>query len=292
MTYFSVITPSWNQSAYLGKCLESVEAQGEADVEHIVFDNCSDDGSAEVAAGFSLVNFRSEPDSGQSNAVNKGFAAARGEVVCWLNSDDAYPAGTLRRVREAFADPEVHVIFGDALQVVPGGGEPVRAAGYFASRLDLVRWWTPAVKLHQPAVFFRRSVLERVGGLREDLHYAMDYEFWWRLSEVFAFRPVPEVLAIQHRQVESKTVKHWDRVLEERERIFSPHYGLIDGGNRRALLREREVALAELDLKTAWSLPAGERRRRCELLARAVRRRPAVLASASALGLLRRVVFD
>lgn len=292
MIFFSVVTPSWNQAEFLGQCLESVASQDVTDFEHIVFDNCSDDRSSEVAARFPHVDFRRERDRGQSDAVNKGFAAARGEIICWLNSDDAYPAGTFEKVRVAFENPDVHVIFGDALQVTPGAGAPVEATARFDSRLDLIRWWSPLVKLHQPAVFFRKSVLKRIGGLREDLHFAMDYEFWWRMSGAFEFRRVSEPLAIQHRQVDSKTVKHWDRVLEERERIFSPHYGLVDGGDRRALLRERDAALAEFDLLTAWTLPPDASSRRQELFLRAVSRRPAVLASTSALGLLKRIVLE
>lgn len=257
--YFSVITPSWNQGAFIGKCLESVVAQGDADYEHLVFDNCSTDGTAQVVNRFPQVCFYSEPDRGQSDAVNKGLRTARGEIICWLNSDDAYPAGVFEKLREAFADPAVEVIFGDVLQVAYDGGGEARAPGRLESRLDFIRWWSSAVKLHQPAIFFRRSVLAKSGFLREDLHYAMDYEFWWRLSESHRFHYLPEILAIQHRQPDSKTIRNWVKFYEERERVFAPFYGLIDNGDRGALIKEKKAVMARNYLQNAYAAVQNDR---------------------------------
>jgi glycosyltransferase involved in cell wall biosynthesis len=126
--FFSVITPSWNQGEFLARCLECVQRQGSDDYEHLVFDNCSTDASAMVAADFPCVRFVREADRGQSHAVNKGLAAARGEIICWLNADDAYPAGVFTRLRELFADPQCDVVFGDVEQVAYDGRPPQRAA--------------------------------------------------------------------------------------------------------------------------------------------------------------------
>jgi len=183
--FFSVVTPSWNQGKFLRGCVESVLAQGDGDFEHWVFDNCSMDGTAEVAAGFSHLRFCSERDRGQSDAVNKGLRAARGEVVCWLNSDDEYAPGAFERLRRAFADPGTMVVFGDARQVGYGGAGDVVARGRFEKREDFVRWWGGGVKLHQPAVFFRRSVAEGVGILREDFYNAMFNDYWLLVSDFF-----------------------------------------------------------------------------------------------------------
>ena len=291
MPFFSVITPSWNQGAFLGGCIESVLAQGDADFEHIVYDNVSTDETAAVAARYPHLVFTREKDRGQSHAVNKGFAAARGEIICWLNADDAYPAGLFPRLREIFADPSVHVVFGDVRQVADGGGEGDEVAAAFDDRLDLVRWWTSRVRLHQPAVFFRRSAAIAAGPLREDLHYAMDYEYWWRLSEKFPFRQVRGVLAVQHRQPESKTMRAWHKVLAERERIFSPHYGLVDGGKRAQLLREKNNRLAEIHLQNAFSSAAVDRGAALSNLRRAFAANPALLGKPAWLGVLRRCFF-
>lgn len=252
MPFFSVITPSFNQGAYLETCIRSVLAQNEPDFEHWIFDNRSTDETAAVAKKYPHLHFISEPDRGQSDAVNKGFRAATGEIICWLNADDAYEIGAFAKIRAAFADPAVNVVYGNARQVTYDGSGTLPAPAKFGSRLDFIRWWSPDVKLHQPAIFFRRSILGEVGGLREDLHYALDYEFWWRISERHAFHYLPEVLAIQHRQPESKTILAWDRVLRERERIFAPHYDLLTNYSRARLDRERRQCLARIHLQEAF----------------------------------------
>jgi glycosyltransferase involved in cell wall biosynthesis len=264
--YFSVITPSFNQGTYIGRCLRSVAGQGEADVEHWVIDNCSTDETREVVGKHPGVQFVSEPDRGQSDAVNKGFKRARGEIICWLNSDDAYPPGLFAQLAEAFSDPEVRVVFGDVGQVTYDGSPNQRVEARFEDRLDLVRWWSRRARLHQPAVFFRRQTREQAGLLREDLHYAMDYEYWWRMSEQTAFHYIPEVLAIQHRQPESKTVLDWRKVYQEREKIFSPYYHLVDGGNRRALFAEKRRAMADRYLGEAFAAASSKPRAALGLL--------------------------
>lgn len=262
-------------------------AQGDADYEHLVFDHCSTDETARVVARFPRVRFQSEPDGGQSDAVNKGFRAARGEIICWLNSDDAYPAAVFERLRKAFADPAVEVVFGDVLQVAYDGRDDVRAAGRFESRRDFVRWWSSAVKLHQPAVFFRRSVLADAGLLREDLHYVMDYEFWWRLSEKHRFHYIPEILAIQHRQPDSKTIRSWPKVYEERERVFAPFYGLIDGGDRRTLMKEKKTTMARCHLRNAFAALSADRASSRADIFRAWRESPRAVLNLENLGLVK-----
>lgn len=256
--YFSVITPSWNQGTYLGECIESVLRQGDPDFEHLIFDNCSTDSTADVITRYPHVRCVGESDRGQSDAVNKGFLAAKGEVICWLNSDDAYPEGLFQRLRELFADPAVDVVFGDVLQKNYDGSDDGLAVARFEKRVDLVRWWSRDVKLHQPAIFFRRSVREKTGLLNEALHYAMDYEYWWRMSEKHRFQYVSEVLAIQHRQPESKTIMAWHRVMEERERIFSPYQQML-GEDAGSLSKERRQSLARLYLTNAWSVVSADR---------------------------------
>lgn len=274
MNFFSVITPSFNQGAYLETCIRSVLAQGEPDFEHWIYDNQSTDESATVAAKFPHLRFISERDRGQSDAVNKGFRSATGEIICWLNADDAYEVGAFAKIRAAFTDPTVKVVYGDARQVTYDGAGTIPAPAKFDSRLDLIRWWSPDVKLHQPAIFFRRSLLEEVGGLREDLHYALDYEFWWRVSERHAFHYLPEVLAIQHRQPESKTILAWDRVLRERERIFAPHYDLVTNYSRTQLDAERRQSLARIHLQDAFLGAAEQPARALRKFGQALRESP------------------
>lgn len=287
--YFSVITPSWNQGVYIGECIESVLGQEDADFEHLIFDNCSTDSTAQVISAYPYVRCVREADWGQSDAVNKGFLAARGEIICWLNSDDAYTAGLFRRLRKLFDDPEVNVVFGDVLQRNYDGTSDLIAPARFKNREDLVRWWSRDVKLHQPAIFFRRRVIENIGLLNESLHYAMDYEYWWRISEQYYFQYVPEVLAIQHRQPESKTIMAWHRVLQEREAIFSPYYHLLGRENLTTLMREKKQQLAGQYLQNAWAaIPSDSASARLNYF-RAFRESPIAALSVKNLGLIRRV---
>jgi glycosyltransferase involved in cell wall biosynthesis len=288
--YFSVITPSWNQGEYLGECIESVLRQGDASFEHLIFDNCSTDSTAEVVSRYPHVRCVRERDRGQSDAINKGFLGAKGEIICWLNSDDAYPRGLFKRLKEIFSDPGVDVVFGDVLQKNYDGSADQVAPARFEKREDLVRWWSRDVKLHQPGIFFRRSVRERVGLLNECLHYAMDYEYWWRMSERHRFQYVPEVLAIQHLQPASKTITAWPCFYEEREKIFAPHYGMIDGGNSGALAQERRMTMAQNYMQLAWSAPARSKVV-WENITRAIGEDPSFIVKPELLGLLSRAVI-
>lgn len=285
--YFSVVTPSFNQGEYIRACLQSVAGQGDDGYEHLVIDNRSTDRTSEEVARFPRACFRSEPDNGQSDAVNKGFRLAAGEILCWLNSDDAYPPGIFARLRQLFSDPAVHVVFGDAEQISYEGRGSLRAEARLDDRLDLVRWWSGKARIHQPATFFRRSVFQSVGGLRDDLHYAMDYEYWWRISGHFRFLRVPEVLAIQHRQPASKTVLNWQKVYMEREKIFSPYYHLVDSGNRRALMREKHAAMATRYLGEAFAVSRTQPAAALRLLARSLAESPRTILSPRWLGILR-----
>jgi len=289
--YFSVITPSYRQGAFIGRCIESVASQGDPSFEHLVLDNLSDDETPQVVARFPHVRFLSEPDRGQSHAINKGFLAARGEIICWLNSDDFYPPGLFARLREIFANPSVQVVFGDVEQCDAIGLPGVRVPARWERREDLVRWWSREVRLHQPAIFFRRSVREATGLLNESLHYAMDYEYWWRMSAAFPFLYIPEVLAVQIRQPDSKTIRAWRRVYAEREKIFCPHYHLIDGGNRRRLLLEKRRAMSRRYLGDAFAAAARDPREALALLTISLLEWPPTLANPQWLGVIRRVIF-
>lgn len=286
--YFSVITPSYNQGNFIGPCLQSVVDQGDADYEHLIFDNCSTDSTATVVSEFPNVKFFPEKDRGQSDAINRGFRAARGEIICWLNSDDTYPVGLFPRLRTIFSDESVEVVFGDVEQIGYNGSGSLRAAATFENRLDLVRWWSSKARLHQPAVFFRRAVMEATGYLREDLHYAMDYEYWWRMSENHRFHYLPEILAVQHRQPDSKTVLDWQKVYIEREMIFQPFYGLIDNGDPGSLGREKSRAMAAKYLGEAFALSGLNRVEAMKLLAKSFKENPAGILCPSWLGVLRR----
>lgn len=291
--YFSVITPSFNQGKFLDACIKSVSDQGVEDYEQIIIDNCSTDETREILAHCAekeSIKVICEPDQGQSEAVNKGFRQAQGEIICWLNSDDAYLPGVFDRLRKIFSDPCVDVVFGDVRQVSYDGRSPERLKAIFDNRNDLIRWWSSRAKLHQPAIFFRRSVQEKIGFLREDLHYAMDYEYWWRLSGEYSFFYLDEELAIQHRQPDSKTIKAWHHVLEEREKIFSPFYSLLHL-DQKSLQREKRKALAQHYLLQAYAIACKNRLLAWFYLREAFFQAPSIVLRFSSLGLMKQLII-
>ena len=191
----SIITPSYNQKQFLGETLSSVASQGYPRIEHIVIDGGSSDGSAELIRQHAdaLTYWVSEKDRGQSHAINKGFALATGDVLTWLNSDDTFLPGALEVVGQVFADhPDVDFVYGDFLYT-DVAGRPMRRRHVFASMLYETLLYHDY--LGQPAVFFRRTLLEKVGPVDESLHYCMDWDLFLRMWKVCRPRHVAAVLA-------------------------------------------------------------------------------------------------
>lgn len=202
----SIITPSFQQAAFLSECLASVRSQDYPELEHIAVDGGSTDGSKEIlAADGGLSWWCSEADRGQSHAINKGLQHATGAVFGWLNSDDLLLPGALRKVGEAFAsDPELLVHGGLRLmQEADGRRGPLPlddAADHASLFID--------PKINQQSTFFRLDAVRSIGGVEEELHYAMDLELWWQL--LFAhgtahLRFDPVELAVFRMHVDSKT---------------------------------------------------------------------------------------
>jgi glycosyltransferase involved in cell wall biosynthesis len=186
MTTLSIITPSYNQAAFLDQTLRSVVSQREHVHEYFVYDAASTDGSPAVIRRYErhIDYWVSERDKGQSDAIARGFARATGDYVAWLNSDDVYLPGALAAVRAALAaHPEWDVVSGwhariDAdSRVLSAHRTPPESRGK-------ARWG--AFHPNQPTVFFRRSLYERLGGLNADLHLVMDTDLWFRMLDAGA----------------------------------------------------------------------------------------------------------
>lgn len=191
----TVVTPSYNQGQFLGETLQSVKSQGYARTEHIVIDGGSSDSSVDVIRAHEahLSYWVSERDRGQSHAINKGFARATGDVLAWLNSDDTLLPGTLAIVGEAFAKhPDVDLVYGDFLYT-DAAGRPLRRRHVFASMMYETLLYHDY--LGQPAVFFRRSLLDDVGAVDESLDYCMDWDLFLRMWRVCRPLHVAAVLA-------------------------------------------------------------------------------------------------
>jgi glycosyltransferase involved in cell wall biosynthesis len=181
---FSIVTPSYNQGAFIGRTLESVAGQGVASLEHLVMDGGSRDDTCRIlAASGPGVTWVSEPDRGQTDALNKGLRRSRGQIIGWLNSDDVYFPGALEAVETIFdRHPDVDVVYGlaDHIDTEDEFIAPYPVEAWDPERLD------STCIICQPALFFRRGLLERCGYPDESLDYCMDYEYWLRLRDAGA----------------------------------------------------------------------------------------------------------
>ncbi|MBV6403743.1 MAG: glycosyltransferase [Flavobacteriales bacterium] len=212
----SIITPSFGQAAYVEECLTSVAGQP-VPVQHIVVDGGSRDGSRELIARHAdrLHWWCSEPDRGQSDAINKGLAHATGTVVNWLNSDDLLLPGALRHVADAFAaDPGLLVYGGRVVHRTAGGDRPFERQNDAGQVTRLFR--DPVI--NQPATFYRMDVVQELGGVDPALRYVMDVELWWQVlfrhgAAHLRFEPLD--LAVFRLHEESKTVTAHHGFLDE-----------------------------------------------------------------------------
>jgi glycosyltransferase involved in cell wall biosynthesis len=186
----SIVMPSFNHARYLKQAIASILDQGDSDVEVIVIDGGSTDGSVEFLQTLpDSVNWVSEHDGGQADALNKGFALARGGIIGWLNSDDFFKPGVFNVVRHAFEDPDVGWIVGQVRFFFEEFGLEVTQECPVISLTSLL--CDPDI-VRQQGAFYRRSMLEKVGGWDAQLHLAMDFDLWVRLSRIV------EPLMIRH----------------------------------------------------------------------------------------------
>ena len=202
----TVVTPSYNQGRFLEQTIRSVLLQGYPDLEYIVIDGGSTDESAEVINKYErhLAHWVSEPDRGQSHAVNKGFAQATGQIMCWLNSDDFYLPGALQTVAESLADSRSHAVVGHVLKVYEDGRPAEKLEGRYEGLVRLLQFWK-GYRMHQSSIFWRREVFEQTGFLDESQHYIMDFDYWVRIARRFDFTNVDQILsgATYHRHAKT-----------------------------------------------------------------------------------------
>lgn len=233
----SVITPSYQQAAYLEYTLQSVLAQDFGPIEYLVVDGGSRDGSLEVIRRYSnrLAWWVSEPDSGQAEAINKGLRRARGEVVAWLNSDDLYLPGALAEAVAALrAQPEAGMVYGDAITI--------DAQGRYLNTLAFGDWGLAELMnfriICQPAVFMRRSVLERAGLLDPSYHFMLDHHLWVRMASLAPVRHVASLWAAARHHPGAKNVAQSAGFSEEARRLLGwmqtePYLAPLVAQNRR-----------------------------------------------------------
>ena len=216
----SIITPSYNQAAYLEQTIRSVLEQDYHQIEYMVVDGGSADGSVDIIRKYdgTLAWWVSEADSGQAAAINKGFARASGEIVAWLNSDDYYLPNTISAVMELFAKhPEAGLIYGDVISV-DGAGNPINIQRFQPYKVDDLM----AFKIiSQPAVFMRRSILEKAGFLDPNYHFLLDHHLWLRIAQLSPMIYTPQTLAAARYHGDAKNISSAEQFGPEAFKILA-----------------------------------------------------------------------
>lgn len=180
----TIVTPSYNQAAYLPRTIESVIGQTYGEIEYIIFDACSTDGTAAILDAYEnhprVSRIVRERDNGQTDAINKGFRVARGEIVGWINSDDILPVDIVERSVRAFRqDPGVGLTYCD-IEYIDHAGSPFNLVAAHP-RYDLDYLLNSCFNVFQPGSFYRKSVVESAGYLDDKLKYCMDLDLWLKL---------------------------------------------------------------------------------------------------------------
>lgn len=218
----SVITPSYNQAQFIRATIDSILSQDYPDLDYWVIDGGSTDGTVEILKSYGdKIQWVSEKDKGQTDAINKGLSRAKGEVLAYLNSDDVYLPGTLKRVGEYYANTGADWITGDCT-VIDVEGKPISGnwliAGY---KRFLMAIYSPTLlriadsMLPQPSTFWSRKAWEKVGKFNESYRYVMDYDYWLRMSQYFKPHDLGVALSGFRSQPDSKSETSRDKLMAE-----------------------------------------------------------------------------
>ena len=236
----SIITPSFNQARYIEATIQSVLAQDYPRIEYIIVDGASTDGTVDVIKKYegkggvippntgertsprqnrTISSWVSEPDKGQTDAINKGFARAKGDILAWINSDDTYEAGAVgAAVKFLLEHPSVGMVYGDCNFINESG----RVIGKFNSaQTDYRLLQRGYVHIPQQTAFFRADLWKQVGPLDPSFYFAMDYDLWTRLAARSRIQYVPQTWANFRLHTSGKTIVADDRCWPEMVRV---HY--------------------------------------------------------------------
>jgi GT2 family glycosyltransferase len=241
----SIVTPSFNQGAYLEETLRSVLLQGYPNLEYIVMDGGSADQSVEIIRRYApwLASWVSEPDRGQVDAIAKGWARSSGAILAYLNSDDTYlPNAIANAVNALTTYPAAVAICGGELLINAQGIVIAERFVQSATLDDLLHFkFVP-----QPSIFLRRETFLRAGGLDSSFQVVFDFELWTRVVQLGAMQCIPQTLGTTRWHTSAKSFTQRLRVLAELERVIQKIFSSAIGARFSA--RERRALAARLHL--------------------------------------------
>ncbi|WP_218230769.1 glycosyltransferase [Paenibacillus chitinolyticus] len=219
----SIITPSYNQGKFIRETIESVLNQDYPNIEYIVIDGGSKDETVDILKRYGeKINWVSEKDNGQADAVNKGILRAKGDFIGWLNSDDTYLPGAIQKAMDFLTiHTDVSMVYGEGFHVKENGEIMER---YPTEPFNYLRL-AETCFICQPTGFFRKEIFEKVGLLKEDLHLCMDYELWMRIGKSNSIAYIPDYLATSRMYEDNKTLSRRKEVYEEVIATVKKYYG-------------------------------------------------------------------
>ena len=217
---FSIVTPSYNQGQFIDYTIQSILRQeGDFYIDYIVMDGNSTDETMKIVEDYArqikeksypikckgiTMRYQSKKDKGQADAINKGFALAKGDIYAWLNSDDVYVNPyTLKKVAGLFEDKNVNFVYGRGVDI-QRDGQIIRETPFVTEgRMDLLKEMDYVL---QPSSFWRSSVWKKTGLLNIKMHYAFDWDYWVRIAKNFQFTFYDDILSANRLYPENKTL--------------------------------------------------------------------------------------
>ncbi len=221
----SIITPSYNQGAFIERTIQSVLSQEYPNLEYIIMDGGSTDETVSILKKYEgQLIWKSKKDRGQAHAINKGMNVATGEIVAFLNSDDTYQPGTLRQVGEIFAaHPNIHFLYGHGRLIDADDKE----IGFYNTLYENHEKLAESCGISQPSAFWRKAIMSTVGDFDESYSYTMDYEYWMRVSAHYPLYWEPKIVANTRIHPDAKTSAFTHALHKEAIRAVKKHYGFV-----------------------------------------------------------------
>jgi glycosyltransferase involved in cell wall biosynthesis len=226
----TIVTPVFNGRKFIKNVIKNIQDQEYKNVEHIIIDGGSTDGTVEILQNYKgKIKYVSEKDKGQSDAINKGFRMATGEIITWLGVDDYYADNmVLNKVADYFSEENTNIIYGRCKLINLTTGKEDLLPQNPVTEENMIRWWNWYMIPAQPAIFFRKKLLDECGYLDLSLNYTMDHDLWHRfIKKGYQFQLVPEVFSIYQVHEDSKTGSSAGKFLKEHMVVSRRYWGKL-----------------------------------------------------------------
>lgn len=279
----TVITPAYNQGIFLRETIESVLAQDYPNIELYVINDGSTDNTEEILKEYTgRIKWETQKNMGQTPTINKGWNLTNGEIITWLNSDDTYLPGAVRKgVEYLLSHPETGVVYGDTL-VTESDGSP-REKSKDQSSFDYFLFVKNCDNcIVQPSSFIRRDVIKKVSDLDPVYYYFMDWDFWLRAGLYFKIDYIPELLSTYRMHAESKTVAQSKKAAPELEYMYNKYFSREDIPEK--IKKVQKSAMMNMYFRTAgYYLIGGDKENAAIMASKAIKANPMGLFSLTVL---------